>query len=159
MTNKELNATIKKELKEAGYNTKDFSVSIKDCGYSTSINVKVKSPYVNKKEVETLLKRHEAYERDDRTYEVLEGGNTYLFVEYEYGIFETVSQEWAATASGLMKITEEITRIFDGLYLLNMSGHLEVRQQNANGNITKMCDYISLCEYLFKFAQFGTIAV
>lgn len=158
MTNKELNATIKKELKEAGYNTKDFSVSVKDCGYSTSIKVKVKNPYVNRKEVESLLRHHEAYEQDNRTYEVLQGGNTYLFVEYEYGIFEAVAQDWAATASELMKSTEEITRIFDGLYLLNMSGHLEIRQRNAKDNVTRKCDYTSLCEYLFKFAHFGTIA-
>lgn len=114
---------------------------------------------MNRKDVEALLKHHESYDLDNRTYEILEGSNTYLFVEYEYGIFETVSQEWAATASGLMKSTEEITRIFDGLYLLNMSGYLEIRQQHEKGNVARKCDYVSLCEYLFKFTQFGTIAV
>lgn len=161
MTNKELNVAIKKELKEAGYNVKDFSVSVKDCGYSTSIRVTVKSPYVNRKEVESILKHYEEYEVDGRTYEILEGGNTYLFIEYAYGIFDEVAQKWAATARGLMDSQEETTRIFNGLYLINLehSGKLEIRQHNEKERATFRCTtFRELCIFLYKFATFGTIA-
>lgn len=161
MTNKELNAAIKRELKKEGYKAKDFSVSVKDCGYSTSINVKIKSPEVNRKDVEELLRHHEEYEKDGRTYEVLEGANTYLFVDYVNGIFDEPAQEWAATARGLIDSKDETTRIFDGLYLINLehSGQLEIRQQNEKDYCTfKCCGFKDLCIFLYKFAKFGTIA-
>lgn len=161
MTNKELNTAIKRELKKEGYKAKDFSVSVKDCGYSTSINVKIKSPEVNRKEVEKLLRHHEEYERDVRTYEILEGANTYLFVDYANGIFDEPAQEWAATARGLIDSKDETTRIFDGLYLINLehSGQLEIRQQNEKDYCTfKCCGFKDLCIFLYKFAKFGTIA-
>ena len=44
LTNRETNAAIKRELKAAGYNTKSFKVSVKDCGYSTSAHVTIKDP-------------------------------------------------------------------------------------------------------------------
>lgn len=158
MTNREMNTLIKNELKEAGYNVKDFSVSVKDCGYSTSIKVTIKNPYVCRKDVESLLLNYQNIDKDSVTGEILEGGNTYLFVEYQYGVFEEVSQEWSSTAAGLIKSELEITRIFDGLYLLNTNGSLEIRQQNAKASVIRRCDYKSLCEYLFRFAQFGNIA-
>lgn len=161
MTNKEINAEIKKELKEAGYKAKDFSVSVKDCGYSTSIKIIIKSPDVNRKEIEKLLKHREEYEKDGRTYEILEGANTYLFIEYARGIFDEPSQEWAATARGAMNSQDETTRIFDGLYLINLEhrGRLEIRQQNEKDFCTFKCDdFNSLCIFLYKFAKFGTIA-
>lgn len=158
MTNREMNASIKNELKLAGYNLKDFSVSVKDCGYSTSIKVTVKNPYVNRKDVESLLLNHQDIDKDSVTGEILEGGNTYLFVEYQYGLFEQVSLEWSSKASELMESTSEITRIFDGLYLQNINGILEIRQRNAKDSVIRRCGYKSLCEYLFKFSQFGTIA-
>lgn len=159
MTNREMNTSIKNQLKETGYNIKDFSVSVKDCGYSTSIKVTIKSPYINRKEIETLLSKHQSIDKDIANGEILEGGNTYIFVEYQYGIFETVAyKEWSATAMGLMKEKKEIIRIFDGLYLLSMNGTMEIRQQNEKCHATRCCDFGSLCEYIFKFAHFGTIA-
>lgn len=160
MTNKELNAAIKEELKEAGYNTKDFSVSVKECGYSTSISVKIKSPEVNRKEIETLLQHREEYERDAHTYEILEGGNTYLLIDYAPGVFDEVAQEWAATANGVFQSKDEITQIFNGLYLIEHRGRLEILQQDQKEHCRRVCDdFKSLCIFIYKFAKFGTIAV
>lgn len=162
MTNKELNQAIRNELKEAGYKTKDFSISVRDAGYSTSVRIKIKSPYINRKEVEKLLKHHDEVDYDMHTMEILAGGNTYLHIEYDYGIFEEVAQEWATTANGLMHSKDETTRIFDGLYLINWehSGKLEIRQQDSKEHCTFIVyDFKHLCEFLFKYATFGTIAV
>lgn len=161
MTNKELNQTIKNELKDAGYNTRDFSVSVKDCGYSTSIRVKIKNPEINRKNVENLLRSHEEYERDRASYEILEGGNTYLFIDYADGVFDTVAQEWAATARGAMDSKGECIRLFDGLYLINSEQYngLRIQQQNATDHCSyNVYDFNSLCIYIYKFAKFGTIS-
>lgn len=161
MTNKEINAKIKKELKEAGYSAKDFRVSIKDRLYDTAIRVKIKNPEINRLEVENLLCHWEEIDRDQRSGEILAGCNTYLFVEYVDGIFLLPAQEWYATAAGAMKSPDEVTRIFDGLYLVNPnhSGRLEIRQQDSREHCGfRVCDLSHLCEFIYKFAKFGTIA-
>lgn len=78
MTNKEMNAMIKKELKTAGYKASDFSVSVKDCGYSTSIQIKIESPKVNRKKVADILNHWKEIKYDQASGEILEGCNTYL---------------------------------------------------------------------------------
>ena len=85
-----------------------------------------------------------------------------LFIEYEYGVFEDVAREWMATAKGLMQSKAEVTRIFDGLYMLDPDhcGALEIRQQDENTSCTYRVHSIShLCEFLYKFAEFKTIAI
>lgn len=159
MTNKEMSAAIRKELKDNGF--KGVTVSVKDSGYDTAITVKIKNPSVNRIEVENLLKHWEEIDRDERTGEILSGCNAYLFVEYRDGIFDDVAQEWAATAMGAMKSKDETTRIFDGLYLINWehSGRLELKQQNEKDYCTRyVYNLNALCVFLYKFAKFGTIA-
>lgn len=163
MTNKELSAKIRKELKEKGYSNRDVSIKISYCGYATSsIKATIKNPEVNKKDIETILNCYQEYEIDAVTGEILEGGNTFVFVEYQRGIFDEVAQEWAATARGLMNSKEETTRIFDGLILLDYEhkGKLEIRQQDKNYHGGRYVnDFKDLCIYLYKFAKFGSIAV
>lgn len=159
MTNKEMSAAIRKELKDNGF--KGVSVSVKDCGYDTAIRVKIKNPNINRLEVEKLLNHWEEIDRDERTGEILSGCNAYLFLEYQDGIFDEVAQEWAATAMGAMKSKDETTRIFDGLYLINWehSGRLELKQQDEKDHCTRcVYDFNALCVFLYKFAKFGTIA-
>ena len=161
MTNKELSQSIRNELKNHGYTSKAVGVSVKDCGYSTSVHVKIKSPEVSRKEIENLLNHRNDYERDERTYEILNGGNTYIFVDYEIGIFDEVAQEWAATALGAIKSKTETTKIFDGLYLINFehSGSLQIRQQDGREHCTfNVYDFKQLCEFIYKFSKFGSIA-
>lgn len=162
MTNKEMNAAIKKELKETGYNTRDFSVSVKDCGYSTCIKIRIKNPEIDRGKIENLLKKHEVYDRDIANCEILEGGNTYLFVEYVDGIFDEVAQEWAATAKGAMMSQNECIALFDGLYLINSKQYngLRIQQQNAINHCSyNVYTFQQLCVFIYKFAKFGTIAV
>ena len=163
MTNKELSMKIRKSLKEAGYTQKDIKVSVRSSRYDTAAKITIHNPHIDRHRIEKILRpAYEEIDRDDITGEILQGGNTMLFIEYEYGIFEEVAREWMATAKGLMQSKAEVTRIFDGLYLLDPDhcGALEIRQQDENTSCTYRVHSIShLCEFLYKFAEFKTISV
>ena len=163
MTKKELSMKIRKSLKEAGYTQKDIKVSVRSSRYDTAAKITIHNPHIDRHRIEKILRpAYEEIDRDDITGEILQGGNTMLFIEYEYGIFEEVAREWMATAKGLMQSKAEVTRIFDGLYLLDPDhcGALEIRQQDENTSCTYRVHSIShLCEFLYKFAEFKTIAV
>ena len=163
MTNKELSMKIRNSLKEAGYTQKDIKVSVRSSRYDTAAKITIHNPHIDRHRIEKILRpAYEEIDRDDITGEILQGGNTMLFIEYEYGIFEEVAREWMATAKGLMQSKAEVTRIFDGLYLLDPDhcGALEIRQQDENTSCTYRVHSIShLCEFLYKFAEFKTIAV
>lgn len=163
MTNKELSMKIRTSLKEAGYTQKDIKVSVRSSRYDTAAKITIHNPHIDRHRIEKILRpAYEEIDRDDITGEILQGGNTMLFIEYEYGIFEEVAREWMATAKGLMQSKAEVTRIFDGLYLLDPDhcGALEIRQQDENTSCTYRVHSIShLCEFLYKFAEFKTIAV
>lgn len=162
MTNKELGNAIRATLKAEGYAPRDFSVRVRHCGYSTSANVTIKNPEIRRESVERLLSKFESIDRDERTGEILEGGNCYLFVDYADGIFDAPAQEMAATAAGVLKEAGECIRIFDGLYLCNRNGRTELHQQNHEGNFTWPIGGFSLlnelCVAMYKYAKFGTIA-
>nr|DAG28522.1 MAG TPA: hypothetical protein [Caudoviricetes sp.] len=160
MTNQELKTTIKEELKKAGFK-KGYTISVKDCLYSTSMKIKINDPTINRKEIEKIAHKFQEIDRDERTGEILSGGNCYVFVEYKEGIFEEVAREYEATAKGAMMSKDVTTKIFDGLYLINWehSGNLEIRQQNEKDYRTfKVYDLKQLSEFIYKFAKFGTIA-
>ena len=160
MTNKEINTSIKNELKGAGYKTRDFSVSVKDSLYDTAIKIKIKNPEINRQDIEKLLRHWEEIDRDASSGEILAGCNVYLFIDYIDDIFNIPAQEWAATARGIWaKSNDEIIRIFDGLYFINNAGRYEIRQQNNRDNCTFLIDdFNQLCVFLYKYAKFGTIA-
>lgn len=101
MTNKELSQTIRKELKVAGFTTKDVSVRVKDSGYNTSIRINIKNPYVKISEVEKITKKFEEIDMDERTMEILQGTNVFVLVQYEYGVIEEA-------AKGLISISEKV---------------------------------------------------
>lgn len=84
--------TIRNEIKKAGYTSRQVNVRKKDCGYSESIHITIKDANININIIKSIALQYENFERDDHTYEILEGGNTYIFVEYEYGILEEAAK-------------------------------------------------------------------
>lgn len=77
-------AQIRQELKNAGYGRNKVSVRHQWCGYSDAIHVTIKDKSIPLEDVKRIAKRQEYYERDERTGEILAGGNTYVFVQYDY---------------------------------------------------------------------------
>lgn len=80
MTDKERLAAIRKELKEHGYSNRRVGVSYD--GYA--IRLTIKELAIEMKEIENIAMKYENYSRDERTGEILSGGNTFVFVDYDY---------------------------------------------------------------------------
>lgn len=80
MTDDERLAAIRKELKEHGYNNR--RVGVRFDGYAILVNIKELA--IDKKEIESIAMKYENYDCDERTGEILSGGNTFVFVDYDY---------------------------------------------------------------------------
>lgn len=93
MTNKELSAAIAKDLKAAGYNRKDFSIRSYDAGYEQACRIEIKNPLIRQSEVEKLVRKYESIDYDQKCMEILAGGNTFINVSYEYGLFEDIAKD------------------------------------------------------------------
>lgn len=58
-----------------------ISVKHQWAGYSEAYWIKIDKT-LNLDEAQRLVNKYQQYDRDERTGEILEGGNTYLFVNY-----------------------------------------------------------------------------
>lgn len=158
MTNKELSQTIRNDLKAAGYTNKDIGVRVKDCGYSTSAYVTVKNPNINKKEIAQIVKHHNDFEIDQRTQEILEGGNTYIFIDYADGIFDEVSKPYMSEAEKLINKDVEVQTIKENIYFIHDGINYMLRDQNPGMFGTRyVANVEELATYLFKIYNFNSI--
>ena len=77
---------IKDLLKQKGFDIKKISVREQQGGYSQAFWVTLKDKSIDKEEVRKVVEPLQYYERDERTFEILAGGNTYIFVQYDYNL-------------------------------------------------------------------------
>ena len=97
-SNKELSQLIRRELKENGFTSKDVSVRVRSALYDTAVNVTIKNPLVRLSEVREVVKKFSEVDYDERTMEILAGGNVYVHCQYEYGIFDGVASAFVPIA-------------------------------------------------------------
>lgn len=77
-----LSNEIKKYLTEKlKCDKKLISIKHQWAGYSEAYWIKIDKS-LDLDEAQRLVNKYQEYERDERTGEILEGGNTYLFVNY-----------------------------------------------------------------------------
>ena len=107
MTNKELSQAIRKDLKNNGFTSKDISVRVRDSLYDTSVKVTIKNPFIKISDIEKIVNKYEEIDRDQRTGEILAGANTYVFVEYEYGIMKEAAADLIPTAEMVLNNKEK----------------------------------------------------
>ena len=81
-------ALLTAEFKKLGYNSRKISVRKQCNGYSDAFYVTIKDINIDIEQIEKICKRFESYEVDERTQEILCGGNTFVFVEYDKKIPE-----------------------------------------------------------------------
>lgn len=85
---------IKSYLKSKGIDTKKVSIKHKWCGYSESFDITIKDINININEVEKLVKQFESIDYDEVTGEILQGGNSYIFVAYDYDTIKEANQKY-----------------------------------------------------------------
>jgi hypothetical protein len=82
---------IREELKKLGWSSRKVSVRSDSFSMGSSITVKVLVPEVPLAKVKAIAERFERVSRDERTGEILSGGNRYLHVEYSYEVLDAAA--------------------------------------------------------------------
>ena len=102
MTNKELGAKIRADLKAAGIPARAVSVRVSDAGYSTSVRVNIKDISIDRAVVEKIAYRHRDVSYDERSGEILSGGNTYVWVDYDYDTIRNAREQYMEQAQEII---------------------------------------------------------
>lgn len=79
MTTKERVQAIRNTLKSNGYSNRQIGVT-----NDGAIWVTIKDSNIKLEDIENLVKKYEYYYTDKATGEILSGGNTFVFVQYDY---------------------------------------------------------------------------
>lgn len=93
MTNKELGAFIRGELKKVGITSRQVSVRVRDCGYSTSVDCTIKDLSVNFNMVKEIAEQVEYIRYDKYAQEILSGCNIFVDVSYDWEIMRDAKNE------------------------------------------------------------------
>ncbi len=107
MTIKEKCAAMRAELKKLGYNSKQVSVRGGYCGYSDRAEITIKDMKADRKAIENVCKKFQSIDYDSASGEILEGGNTYIFVKYDYDTLENAIEEEVNKLDSLMAEIEK----------------------------------------------------
>ena len=107
MTSTEKAKAIRAALKEAGITSKQVSVRHRYCGYSSSYNITIKDGNVSELQIRDICKRFESVDYDERTGEILEGGNDYILVERDNHAPVDGSEYLDAVKNALAKLERE----------------------------------------------------
>jgi len=86
MTNKELGAFIRAELKKVGITSRMVSTRVSDCGYSTSVDCYIKDLSVDFETVRKIVEQVEYIRYDGYAQEILSGCNIFTHVQYDWEI-------------------------------------------------------------------------
>ena len=161
---------IKKHLKENGIDTKNISVKGSNCGYSESYNITIKDIDIDIEKVRELVKTFESYERDERTGEILEGGNTYLFVNYDYNTLKLANEKYNNIILNIInsKLKEHCKqdidawnngdgalRISNNIIIFRDGNTYEVRENKSYKTLKTGIDYIA--ETLIKLGKLNEV--
>ncbi len=85
---------MRQDLKAKGYKVPaQISVTSERGAY----RITIKDLKIDDEEVKKIVKKHESYDRDVKTGEILAGGNTFVFVDYDYDVQKKESQRLKST--------------------------------------------------------------
>ena len=102
-SNKERSKAIKEELKKLGITSKQVSVRSGNCGYSDSSYITIKDVSVRIGAVKKACEKFESIDYDKYSGEILEGGNTYIIVQYDYEALRNAENKKMAEVEELLK--------------------------------------------------------
>lgn len=99
-------SNLRKELKERGYSNRKVSVNHSYCGYSASITVTIKDLSIPLEIINDIACTYKSVRYCEITQEVLQGGNTYVQVDYDYELLENATEEKLEQAEKIVKELE-----------------------------------------------------
>jgi len=136
-----IRAALKKEL---GLSSRDVSVKSNYGGYSSSVNVSIKTTkaLASMSKIKEIGSSKESYERDERSGEILMGGNTFIFTEIDWkfrkSLGESIDKEYQKVTKGGLAEGESIVLYkfftinhFDaGHFIITIKGSSKVTSMN-----------------------------
>ena len=132
--------------KELGLSSRDVSVKTQQGGTSSAVKVSVKTKkgLAKMQEIKNIGQSLENYDRDERSGEILMGGNTFIFVDIDWKFKSKVEDEIQKeyekqkdTDRVILFNTFEVANASNGgdfVRLLKGQGHVEVRDLNYVGS-------------------------
>lgn len=167
---KTLAQTVKGELKDAGIDTKAISVKQSRGGYSDAVNITINDPNVDIDKVRKIAEKHEDYERDERTGEILSGGNTYVFVEYDDSAFNEVSKPYIKQGEQLLNElnkkrysdnidnTVTVEGVGRGVFMYpDGKSTLFAVQNDKQHTRRRVFNSIEVAKYIYQLKKFGKV--
>lgn len=156
MTSKERSKAIRAALKEAGLTSKQVSVKHRYCGYSSSYHITIKDGNISQMQIEDICKHFESVDYDERTGEILEGGNDYVFVERDNNYPVDGSEYLDAVKNALAKLRKECEcqKINGTNWVIFKEGVeicgrcLEFEKLNWSASRFRCYDYDGVAEYI-----------
>lgn len=105
----ELAIRAAQELKsKLGYNQRQVSIRYKLAGYSDSLYFTIRDiKNVNINKVEEFANKFKSVDYDEKTGEILAGGNTYVFVKIDYKLEQKERTRLASTIAAIKKQAAE----------------------------------------------------
>lgn len=98
LSNKDLSKAIQNDLKAAGVPRSAYSIRVQDCGYSVSVRINIKDLAILPADVKRIALHYQEYERDVSG-EILQGGNTYVFVTYDWHTVKDAAEPYKDQAA------------------------------------------------------------
>lgn len=151
---------IRKELKNMGINARMVSVTTRDAGYEERIDIKIKSPAVDIEKVKAVALHFEEIDRDERTGEILAGGNTFVFVRYTDSAFDDVAERFTERAQQLIEQAQQtgLAVVQDQIYLADNAPFCRLRDERAGRfDRVNICGAENLAKYLYMLETFNHI--
>lgn len=109
MTRSEKTKAIRQELKRRyGWTSRQVSVRGQPCTYSGSIDVTIKDPSVPLPLVEAVANQYKSVRRCEYSGDILQGGNTYVTVEYDRELIERLATPVVEAASDEPGVSVEV---------------------------------------------------
>lgn len=87
---------LRDAIKKAGYKRSQVAVSKGRGGYETVYHVTIKDLTIPQEKIEKIVKPFEKLDWDERTGEILSGGNAMIFVEYDWKLISAAEKRYEA---------------------------------------------------------------
>jgi len=132
LSNKELSKAIQNDLKTAGVPRSAYSIRVSDAGYSTAIDIHVKDIAVRLETIREIVNKRESIRYDERCQEILEGGNTFVNVRYDYDALDAARAPFMERAR---ELTEKPPAKYNGITIMEKNKKRLVFMYDGPGHV------------------------